>query len=200
MSILRSRIQACVGIIALQILVSAPALAGPQIWVAVRSEITFDQERRAVAIRQVWEFDEFYSAAIAGPETGIDASVRRLWNLSTPSEALNALARRGFYTSARLGDRMLAFKSPQDVRIEADNKNRVRLHFTLPFEGPFFLDKPLVLDVRDPDRRVAFGLEIANPVTMSGNHGGCSVKIIEPEAFVTAYGEQPPTSAKIACE
>jgi hypothetical protein len=87
---------------------------------------------------------------------------------------------------------MLAFKSPQDVRIEADNKNRVRLHFTLPFEGPFFLDEPLVLDVRDP--------EIANPVTMSGNHGGCSVKIIEPEAFVTAYGEQPPTSAKIACE
>jgi ABC-type uncharacterized transport system substrate-binding protein len=200
MSIVKPRSQAGVGIIALQLLASAPALAGPQIWVAVQSEIAFDQERRAVAIRHIWEFDEFYSASIAGLDPGVNAAPRPPRNWSAPSEALNALARGRFYTFARLGDRTLAFKSPQDVRIETEPTNIVRLRFTLPFDGPLVLDKTLVLDVRDPDRRVAFGLEIVNPVTMSGNHRGCSVKIIEPEAFVAAYGEQPPTGATIACE
>lgn len=74
MSIVKPRSLAGVGIIALQLLASAPALAGPQIWVAVQSEIAFDQERRAVAIRHIWEFDEFYSASIAGLDTGVDAA------------------------------------------------------------------------------------------------------------------------------
>lgn len=182
-----------------RLLASTPMLASPHIWVAVRSEIAFDRERRAVAIRHVWEFDEFYSVSITGTDRGAQATPSPPRNWSAPSEALKALARRGFYTFARLGDRNLAFKPPQDVQIETDARNIVRLRFTLPFEAPLVLGKPLLLDVRDPDRSVAFGLEIVNPVTMSGNHAGCSVEIVEPEAFVAAYGNQPPTGAKVAC-
>jgi len=186
-------------ILAWRLLASTPMLASPQIWVAVRSEVVFDQERRAVALRHVWEFDEFYSSTVTGLRVGEGAAPRRPQNWSAPSEALRALARREFFTDARLGERRLAFKPPQDVKIEADARNIVRLRFTLPFEAPVVLSKPLLLDVRDPDYGVAFGLEIANPVTMTGNHAGCSVEIVEPETFVASYGKQPPTSATIMC-
>lgn len=85
------------------------------------------------------------------------------------------------------------------MQIETDARNILRLRFTLPFEAPVVLSKSLLLDVRDPDLGVAFGLEIANPVTMTGNHAGCSVEIVEPETFVASYGKQPPTSATIMC-
>lgn len=123
--------------------------------------------------------------------------VRRIG--AAPADALKALARREFFTSVRLGDRRLAFKPPQDVQIETDARNILRLRFTLPFEAPVVLSKSLLLDVRDPDLGVAFGLEIANPVTMTGNHAGCSAEIVEPETFVASYGKQPPTSATIMC-
>jgi ABC-type uncharacterized transport system substrate-binding protein len=197
---IRVHVQRTIGLVVLtwRLLASMPMLANPQIWVAVRSEVVFDQERRAVALRHIWEFDEFYSASITGLIAAADAAPPpRNW--SAPSDALNALARRGFYTVARLGDRKLAFKPPQDVRIETDARNIVRLRFTLPLETPLVLSKFLLLDVSDPGRGVAFGLEIDNPVTMSGNHAGCSVEIVEPEAFVAAYGNQSPTGAKVTC-
>lgn len=186
-------------ILAWRLLASTPMLASPQIWVAVRSEVAFDRERRAVAVRHVWEFDEFYSSTVTGLRAGEGADARRPQNWVAPADALKALARREFFTSVRLGDRRPAFKPPQDVQIEMDARNIVRLRFTLPFEAPVVLSRPLLLDVSDPDHGVAFGLEIANPVTMTGNHAGCSVQIVEPETFVASYGKQPPTSATIMC-
>lgn len=186
-------------ILAWRLLASAPMLASPQIWVAVRSEVVFDSDRRAVALRHVWEFDEFYSSSVTGLRAGAGVDPRRPENWSAPADALKAVARRQFFTFVRLGDRRLAFKPPQDVKIEMDARNSVRLRFTLPFEAPAVLSKPLLLDVRDPDHGVAFGLEIANPVTMTGNHAGCSAEIVEPETFVASYSKQPPTSATIMC-
>lgn len=186
-------------ILAWRLIASTPMLASPQIWVAVRSEVAFDRERRAVAVRHVWEFDEFYSSSVTGLRAGEGVDPRHPQNWSAPADALKALARREFFTFVRLGDRRLAFKPPQDVKIDTDARNIVRLRFTLAFEAPVVLSKPLLLDVRDPDHGVAFGLEIANPVTMTGNHAGCSVEIVEPETFVASYGKHPPTSATIMC-
>lgn len=173
--------------------------ASPKIWVAVRSEVIFDGDRRAIAVRHVWEFDEFYSSTVTGLLSGNSDDTRDLQIQAAPPEALKGLARREFFTLIRVGEKRLSFKSPHDVEIEKDIKNIIRLRFTLPFEAPAVLDRPLLLDIRDPDHGIAFGLEMANPVTMTGNHTGCSAQVIEPETFIAAYSKQPPTSVMVTC-
>ena len=186
-------------ILTVQLLAPSLPIASPQIWVAVRMEVVFDSERRAIAINHVWEFDEFYSATVVGWVTRDGARSGLLSKWAAPEESLKSLGKRKFFTSARLGARRLAFRVPEGAQIEKDDKDIVKFRVTLPFEAPVTISESLVLDIYDPDHSVAFGLEIIDPVTMAGNHAGCSVKIIEPETFIAAYSKQPPTSAMITC-
>lgn len=78
-------------------------------------------------------------------------------------------------------------------------RNIIRLRFTLPFEASVVLDRPPLLDIRNPDHGIAFGLEMAIPVTMTGNNTGCSTQVIEPETFIAACSKQPPTSVMVRC-
>ncbi len=180
-------------------LAATPALASPQIWVAVRSEVVFDREARIVALRHAWEFDEFYSSTITGEVDGAKPTPGRKERGSISERAMEAFAQQNFFTFAKHGETKLSFKLPEDMSVETNEKNIVTLRFTVPISSPLVPREPFLFQVRDPSYVVSFGFEKSNPVAMVGASAGCALKVVEPESLVAAYGQEPPTSATIIC-
>jgi ABC-type uncharacterized transport system substrate-binding protein len=156
------------------------ALAHPHVWVAVRSEVLFDRDGKILGVRHAWEFDEMYSAfAVQGlGKDGKPPSKEELAPLAKTN--VESLAEFDFFTYAKQNNAKVAFKPPQDVSLEADDKKIVTLRFFLPLETPVSAKKPFSFQVYDPTYFVAFGLEKKEPVKLARAPAGCSVSLVEP--------------------
>jgi ABC-type uncharacterized transport system substrate-binding protein len=168
----------------------AGAQAHPHVWVAVRSELVFAPDGKISGVKHAWEFDEMYSAfAIQGrgkngkPPTREDLA-------PVAATFVETLPEFDYFTFAKQNGAKAEFKSPQDVSLEANEKNIVTLRFFLPLATPASAKKPFSFQVYDPTYYVSFGFEKKDPVTMAKAPTGCSVSLVEPAPLVATDNQK----------
>ena len=156
------------------------AAAHPHVWVAVRIEVVFAPDGKITGVRHAWEFDEMYSAyAVQGlGKDGKPPTKEELAPLAKTN--VESLAEFEFFTFAKQSNAKLAFKPPENVTLEANDKKIVTLPFFLPLETPVAAKKPFSFQVYDPTYFVSFGLEKKDPVTLAGAPSGCSLSLVDP--------------------
>lgn len=155
------------------------AFAHPHVWVAVRSEVVFGADGKAIGVRHSWTFDEMYSAfAVQGLGAGGKPSQKELDDLAKVNTG--QLTEYNYFTHVRAGGRRLEFKEAQDATITLDDKKNVTLHFLAVFKEPASAGKAFVMQVFDPDYFVAFDFEKQDPVKMKGAPQGCSLRMVQP--------------------
>jgi len=156
------------------------AFAHPHVWVAVRSEVVFAPDGKIAGVRHAWEFDEMYSAyAVQG--LGKDGKPPTREELAPLAKTnVESLAEFEFFTFAKQNSAKLAFKQPENVTLEANDKKLVTLRFLLPLEKPVAAKKPFSFQVYDPTYFVSFGFEKEDPVTLAKAPVGCSLSLVEP--------------------
>ena len=178
---------------------ASPAFSRPQVWVAVRSEVIFDQDGKITGLRHVWEFDELYSAYVV-QGLGRDGKPPTREGLASLAKTnVESLAQAEYFTLARQGSVKLKFKNPVDATLDVDQEKIVRLRFVLPLETPFSAREPFSFQVHDPSYLVSFGFEKQDPVTMELAPPGCSLNLVEPTPLIGPFGLQAPTSATLVC-
>ncbi|WP_036283650.1 DUF1007 family protein [Methylocystis sp. ATCC 49242] len=167
-----------------------PARAHPHVWVAVRSEVVFGKDGKVLGVRHAWEFDEMYSAfAVQGlGKDGKRPTKEELAPLAKTN--VESLAEFDYFTYAKQNNAKAAFKAPEDVTLEANDKKIVTLRFFLPLETPVAAKKPFSFQVYDPTYFVSFGMEKKDPVTMAQAPAGCSVSLMEPAPLVATDNQK----------
>lgn len=159
----------------------APALAHPHVWVAARAEVLFDAQGRVAAVRNIWTFDEMYSAfAVQG--LGKDGKPPTREELAPLAKTnVESLADFQYFTAVKTGPTYQDFGEPTDYSLEADAGKAVTLRFTLPLKSPIAAHKPLTFMFYDPTYFVSIELEKKDPVILKNAPSGCSMSTIKPD-------------------
>lgn len=169
---------------------AAPAMAHPHVWVAARATVLFDAEGRIIGIRNVWTFDEMYSA-FATQGLGKDGKPPTREELQPLAKTnIESLTEFDYFTFAREAGKKLAFQEPSDYWLDADEKKIVSLQFTLLLKQPIPAKKVFSFQVYDPTYFVAFGFEKKDPVALKDAPAGCSASVMEPAPLLAAESQR----------
>ncbi|WP_181706549.1 DUF1007 family protein [Chthonobacter rhizosphaerae] len=187
------------------IAVASPAGAHPHVFVDAKAEMVFDASGKVTAIRNVWRFDDAYSAFAS---QGLDAdgdgklSVEELKPLADVNvESLKDFA---YFTFLAAGDRDIDFDAPTEYWIQWD-EGFLTLYFTLPTKGAVEIrGLPAKLEVYDPTYYVAFNFVETEPVALDNAPKGCTLEVIRPQeldaATAATLAEIPPDQREIPDE
>ena len=199
------------------LLVAAPALAHPHVWVTTKAELVFGADGKVTAVNHRWTFDAAYSAVVTqGLDKNKDGKL-------TPDE-LQELAKVNteslhefdYFTMLKANGAKQAFNAPTNPEMTFEN-GAVTLSFQLPLRAPA-RNKMLALEVYDPTFFVAFSIaEGDDAVKLASAPQGCAKTITRPkpieaaqqqklsEAFFealtasSAYGATQASRAIVAC-
>jgi ABC-type uncharacterized transport system substrate-binding protein len=159
------------------------AWAHPHVFVDGREEIVFDTQGRITALRNIWLFDEAYSAfADTGLDTNGDGKLTRQELAPLAKLNMDSLKEYSYFTYLSIGKTQLAFKPPVDYFLIED-KGRLTLSFTLPLAQPAAVTGETVLEVFDPEYFVAFSFPEAGAVQLDHAPAGCSAAFHPPHAL-----------------
>lgn len=112
------RLSSCSLAFAMAAGLAAPAAAHPHVWVEVKTEIVY-ANGSFTGIRQVWTFDELYTAqAIEGLDANKDGRLDRVELDELAKVNMEGLKEFGYFTHATLGGQKLAFMAPTEAFLE----------------------------------------------------------------------------------
>jgi ABC-type uncharacterized transport system substrate-binding protein len=157
------------------------AAAHPHVFVTARSEIVYQQDGRVAGVRQVWTFDDMFSAfATQGLDANGDGKLSREELQPLAQTNVESLKDFDYFTFAKLGGKQLLFKPPVDYWLDFADK-LLTLHFYLPLSTPQTQGKkPLVVRVYDPTYYVDFEMAEKDPATIAGAPE-CAVDVARPK-------------------
>jgi ABC-type uncharacterized transport system substrate-binding protein len=148
--------------------------AHPHVLVDAKAEIVFDEQQHITAVRNIWQFDEAFTAfAIQGLDTDADGNLSDVELAPLAQENVEALAAYEFFTYLVVGERKHAFMPPREYWDELHD-GRLTLTFLLPLEEPVALDQPVDIEIFDPEYFVAITLVNEHPVTLDGAPPSCA--------------------------
>jgi ABC-type uncharacterized transport system substrate-binding protein len=162
-------------------LLPAPALAHPHVFISAGIEVLFDAEGQAYGVRVSWTYDELFSLMIledrgmdqdfdgvlTAAETSDLAGFDMQWDADFPGD-----------TYALLGDAPLALGRPEDFATSFADSMLTSVH-TRRFAAPVAVaDLPLVIQSYDPSFYTAYTID-AEP-KLSGA-GDCVAQTFEPD-------------------
>ena len=167
--------------VAVLLALAGPVLAHPHGWIDMQSRVLFDGDGRITGLRQVWLFDELYSAFILdeirlageGEEEGLAALAH---------EDVAALAPHDYFTVVEVAGERQAF-APVTRYDNGLTDGRIWLRFDLPLAAPV---EPQRREVRyavfDPTYYIEI-LHVGDPPVRLDAPGAdaCGFRLIEPE-------------------
>jgi ABC-type uncharacterized transport system substrate-binding protein len=163
--------RALLAILALSGVVSAtPALAHPHVWVAMHSDIVFNDQGLIDGINVEWTFDDAYTQmALDDLDTNGDGVYSQDELAQLTKDNLDALRDYDYFAVVRFNGEKQPIDDATDYgQIWSDGK--LELHFHLPLKTP--IDPrtgEFVLKIYDPDFFVAMDYVKDEPVTVLGN-------------------------------
>jgi len=167
--------------IVLAILASlGPADAHPHVFADARAEISFDSDGRVAAVRNVWTFDEAFSAfSIAGLDADGDGRIGPSELQTLAEENMDALAESDFFTQVTAGGSKISADAPRDYS-NTLNEGRLTLAFKLPLSEPVEPTRPLSIGIFDPEYFVAFEFPEDAPLSLVDAPLGCEATLNRP--------------------
>lgn len=161
---------------------SASAQAHPHVRIDVKVEAVFNGSGQVVGLRELWIFDELYTAFAAG---GLDADGDGEADEDKIADLLNAnmtsLKDYDYFTSVLLDEQPVKLATAGDASAWVDN-DRLRMRFFLPFAEPVDIaDKDFRYAVYDPTYFVEL-LHSGAPdaIVLSEAPASCSYALEEP--------------------
>ena len=160
--------------------------AHPHIWVLSKSEIVYASDGTVKAVRQAWTFDDMFSAfATQGLDTNKDGKLSREELAELAKVNVTSLKEFDYFSEGKSGGKKFVFDEPVDYWLDADDKQILTLHFTLPIKSPAPKGN-FTIDIFDPTYFIAFSLADEQPVTLTGAPMGCSAEVRRSDPAATA--------------
>lgn len=170
---------------------ATPAFAHPHVLVDAKAEIVFDDQGEITAIRNIWQFDEAFTAfAVQGLDANNDGKLSDAELEPLAKVNVESLAEFGFFTFLTAADgKDRDFVPPSEYWLEFHN-SRLTLFYTLPLKTPVAVNGKVRLEIFDPEYFVAFTLVKDNPVALDHAPAGCKTSLRLP-------GELDPATAAV---
>lgn len=164
------------------LLAAGPALAHPHVFIDAKANLVFDASGRIVAVRNVWRFDDAYSAFAS---QGLDADGDGTLTVEelAPLAEVNVESMKDFayFTFLAAGDRDIDFGAPTEYWLQSDD-GFLTLYFTIPTAAPVEIRSlPARLEVYDPTYYVAFSFVEDEPVTLESAPADCTLTVERPQ-------------------
>jgi len=179
---------------------AGPALAHPHVFVDARAEIVFDPEGRITAIRQIWRFDDAFSAfASQGLDTNGDGilTVEELQPLAKVN--IDSLKDYDYFTILRAAGKRIGFRIPTEYWLQS-NDGFLTLFYTLNLMQPVKPDAAgVVIQIYDPSYFVDYQLVEKDPAVLKNAPATCSLAVKRkgaPDDATAAILSQIPASER----
>lgn len=177
-----------------------PALAHPHVFVDARTQMVFDDKGEIVAIRQIWRFDDAFSAfASQGLDKDGDGilTVEELQPLAKVN--VDSLKDYDYFTFLRVDGKRVGFKIPSEYWLQSAD-GFLTLFYTLNLMQPVKPDaKGITLDVYDPGYFVDFQMVEKDPIVLEKAPATCKADLQRkgaPDAATAAILGQIPASER----
>ncbi len=158
-------------------LCAAPASAHPHIFIDAKATIIFDDAGAVKGIRNVWTFDEAYSAwSIQGLDTNGDGVTSQEEMQPLADDNMEGLSEYEYYTFAGEGPGNLKFTHGHDPSLRYVG-GRTTLSFEVDLDKPYLIKDALEVAINDPEYYVAITFASAADVTLENAPEGCAVEL-----------------------
>jgi ABC-type uncharacterized transport system substrate-binding protein len=159
---------------------SSEAGAHPHVFVHSKAVVVFGKDGLMTAVRNVWEFDQAFSAfSVQGLDANGDGRLTTDELKSLARTNVDSLKQFGYFTHLDVDGARAAFREPAEYGAEM-NQGRLTLSYTLPLKAPLAVGRTTVLDVFDPAYFVAFTFA-ENPIALEGAPKGCVAEYHPPK-------------------
>ena len=157
--------------------------AHPHAFIDMAVDVLFDKDGAIIGLKEVWLFDEFYTAyAIESTDKvkkGAPAQEKlvELLNIN-----LRNLAKHDYFTKVRVGKEAVAVGTAKDASSRMFGA-RLEMTFTLPFKAPVQLtDKPFVYSIYDPTYYIEMlHADIKDVIRLIDAPAGCKHSLFKPD-------------------
>ncbi|MBL1405012.1 MAG: DUF1007 family protein [Rhizobiales bacterium] len=170
---------------------SVSAFSHPHVFIEANLEVFRDDAGRAVELRNVWRFDEIFSASIVVDfdENGDNAlDVSELENIA--STIKTNLKEFDYFTDVRVDGEFVDFKDPKVFLADYDD-GKLILIVAMDLKTPQkMIGKSFSVSISDPTYYVAVELADEKSIEVSGGGGGCKTEIVRPD-FDVLYAQNP---------
>lgn len=164
------------------------AFAHPHVFVEANIDVVRDKDGRFTELRQVWRFDELFSATITidFDEDG-DGKLDKAEMKKITDTVKESIAEYDFYTALRVGGKPLEFYEPDEIIAYMEDGKMIMLLAVEPAKAYDFSDGPLSVSASDTSFYVAFDFDSTN-IAVEGNSDGCKTDVVHPD-FDKLYAE-----------
>lgn len=158
---------------ALSLVAPSAVSAHPHVLVTARAEIVFDDNGAVSAVRNIWQFDEAFSAyAIQGLDADGDGALTRDELQPLAQTNVESLEVYDFFTWLKMAGIQLQLMPPEEYWLDIYG-SRLTLFYTLPLASPLVPPGDLVLEVTDPEYFVAFTFDEVEPAVLINAPESC---------------------------
>jgi ABC-type uncharacterized transport system substrate-binding protein len=171
---LRKALATAFGLMIAAIVGAGSAVAHPHVFVDAKAEVVFDPQGRITAVRNIWQFDEAFTAfAIQGLDADGDGKLSDAELAPLAKVNVDSLKEYDFFTYLVFGKDKHVFVPPTEYWLEFHGA-RLTLFFTLPLKQPVAVHGTATIEIFDPEYFVAFSFIKDKPVALDGPPAGCS--------------------------
>ncbi len=178
------------------------AAAHPHVFVDARVEVVFDKDGKITALRQVWRFDDAFSAfATQGLDADGDGNltIEELKPLAKVN--IDSLKDYDYFTFLKVAGRRVGFRIPAEYWLQMSD-GFLTLFYTLPLMQPVKPDKAGVsIEVYDPSYFVDYQMVQQDPIKLLDAPAACSADVKrkdEPDQATAAIlGQIPATEREL---
>lgn len=156
------------------VLFAAPALAHPHVFVTAKAELVFNASGQVAAVRNIWQFDEAFSAyAVQGLDANNDGALTTEELAPLAQVNMDSLSAYDFFTWVSQNGVVQPFGPPQEYWLDIYSA-RLTLFFTLPLATPIAPTGETTLDIYDPEYFVAFEFAEDTPFQLIDAPASCT--------------------------